>query len=648
MTTTYHSNTGSNEVENMVISIPVQVSVSPRKETVRKNAHPPNTTNNGSMQAGEHPPHVENDKPFKCSFCDKAYPIKGSLNKHVRLKHGGLKEAHSSLPSKAVEPHHDLDNLRLNGKIAGYQCGSCDTLLNSLEAYKDHLLRHSSKSRFSCTLCSKTFPSASKLWVHQRKRHTQYRRRTHHTSQATYLFPCNVCHRAYNTSSERDKHVKIAHGPCPVCGRVLSSKLCYKDHMNIHLGRRPYKCPKCSLKFYSRKSLGRHKCHRSGKRVKREQVTTTVSEGDGSPLAQSTTSLKADQMLVQPVVVPYDNSQGQGFKCVLCGKVLGRLDAFKSHMNLHTGARPYTCRYCDATFSRNGARWKHMVDVHQTRHTSDLQTAKKPRTLANTRHGLQQSDGKAKQDILTIPVKTMSGQQETTRPSKEDLNVMFSTSSRPEVAGSTITSPTLGPSFSCGVCGVTMQRYASYMSHMAQHTTGTPSQVPSGTSGVAMWDKKRLRRSSVKSPRGTAGKVSSHKVRGKRDTCTLCGGEYSNLKRHMYVAHPLPKSFRMQLRRPGQTSGAKQDPLSLPQSVDMGQQQACEVQCSSESGRTLPALDNSVVDGRVSAHNVLPVCGEVQANEEDQSCSSDSHSDTILVKYGSWNVFFFGDNSTIS
>lgn len=660
-----HTNTSSTE-ENMIVSIPVQVSVSPRKQAVKKTAPhretkrdlgtPTITTNNDCMQAQEHTTHIDNDKPFKCSFCDKAYSIKGSFNKHMRLKHGGLKEAPqvpSSLPSDSfkVEPHH---NFRLNGEIAAFRCGSCDTLLDSLEVYKDHLLQHSSKSRFSCTVCGKPFPSASKLWVHQRRQHIQYRHRTLHPNQTTCLFPCSVCCQTFNTGDERAHHMRDSHGPCPVCDRVLSSKPCYKDHMNMHLGRRPYKCLRCPVKFYSRRSLDRHKCHQSGKRVKRKQVTSMAAapilEGDSTPWSPDTTTLNAGQMSVQPVIVPYDNAQGRGFKCVLCGKVLSRRDAFRSHMNLHTGARPFACQYCDATFSRGPARWKHILDVHsdgKTRHTNRLQTAKKPRAPASlTPTGSKHANRKAKEDILTISTKTTSGQQESTpdirQPPEEDHSALSSPSPSEVPGPTTPTSPTLGPSFSCGVCGATMQRYASYMAHMTQHTTGTPGQTTPKTTAVAIWNKK-LRRSSrprVKSPRSTDAKGSSRKVVGKRHTCKLCGGTYSNLKRHMYVAHPLPKSFRMQLRRSGEISTDKKESLELPQSVDgdnMMDMSPCEVQCSSESGKPL-----SVVDGGVSAHHVLPVCGEV--NEEDQSCITDSHSDTVLVKYGSWNVFFFGNN----
>ena len=651
-----HTNTASSE-ENMIVSIPVQVSVSPRKQAVKKT--PPHTDpkkdlgtpTNGHMQGLEDTTHLDNDRPFKCSLCDKAYSIKGSLNKHMRLKHAiFLKKAPSSLPSGTVkvEPHHSSGSSRLNGEIPSYRCGSCDTLLDSLEAYRDHLLRHSSKSRFRCTLCSKPFPSASKLWVHQRRQHVQYR---HRANQTTHLFPCSVCRRTYNTPDEREQHMRGSHGPCPICGRVLSSKLCYKNHMNIHLGRRPYKCPKCPMRFHSHKSLIRHKCHQTGKRVKRKQVITMAAapilKRDGSPLSQDTSTVKAGQMSVQPVIVPFDNARGRGYKCVLCGKILSRLGAFKSHMNLHTGAQPFTCQYCDATFSHSSAKWRHMLGVHsdgQTTHTNHLQTAKKPRASGSlTSSSSCGSSRKAKQDILTISLKTTSGQQESTpQPSKEDHDVLCSTS----LAGSTTpTSPNLGPSFSCGVCGATMQRYASYMAHMTQHTAGTPGRTTPRNSAVAIWDKK-LRHSSrprVKSPRTSDGKVSSHKLGGKRHTCKLCGGAYSNLKRHMYVAHPLPKSFRMKLRRSGRITD-KKDSLELPQSVegDNMVDMTCEVQCSSESWKSPP--DNHVVDGGVSGHHVLPVCGEVQVNGEDQACTTDSHSDTVLVKYGSWNVFFFGDN----
>lgn len=663
----------SNKRVNMIISIPVQVSVFPRnasgvahQKDVKESLGVMDVSNTSSspMRAGEKAVNV--DRPFKCSLCEKAYSIRSSLSKHVRQKHGVYKKAQrgdplSPPPPPSPPPDHNLNNSRLSKDIAGYQCGSCDKVLYSLETYKSHLHRHSSQGRFRCALCSKVFPSASKLWIHQNKRHIQYRHDNLQASQPTYLFPCSVCHRAYRTITERDNHMKATHGPCSKCGRVLSSTVTYKAHMNIHLGRKPFKCNRCSRKFYSASSLKRHKClHQSGSRTRRKPATSAAAPEEGSNLlAQDTMALKTMQkMSIQPVIVPYN--QGHGYKCVLCGKVLARCDAFRSHMNLHTGARPHKCKYCNASFTHSGKKQRHVRAVHfhskTSRHTSHLQTAKKPAAQRSGRSSNrpQPSDGKTKEDILT---KNTTGQQ------KENHDLCSPPSS--EAVGTDETSA-LGPSFSCGLCGVTMRRYASYMAHMTQHTgTHTPDQrtpktsnslsrkpnvkSPQRTPKTSGVNNSLSRKPNVKSPQRSNGM--SCKVDRKRHICTQCGRVYSQahyLKKHMYVAHPLPRSFRMQLRRPGLTATPEKEPVEPPQADDMynemdiGSQQESATQCS---GSLPAALDNHVVDDDVTIPNVLPVCGEVRVEGGDETCITDSHSDTVLVKYGSWNVFFFGENS---
>ena len=79
--------------------------------------------------------------------------------------------------------------------------------------------------------------------------------------------------------------------------------------------------------------------------------------------------------------------------------------------------------------------------------------------------------------------------------------------------------------------------------------------------------------------------------------------------------------------------------------VEMG----VEVECGTQGdGGVVPeSLESPPRDGKnASECEVLPVCGEVQVGgSEAEEGRTNPHSDTVFMKYGSWNVFFFADNS---
>ena len=735
-----HADPGSRETE-MIISIPVRVCVSVSADAKKSlhNGHDKDmgessgVTSEGSIHnklessassatvhADRHTSHVDSDKPFKCSHCDKAYSIKRSLRRHRQLKHGYMKMTPASEPTGTPSESHSSRLKALNGKVseASYQCGSCSQPLGSLDAYKAHLHQHSSKTQVRCVLCSKVYRNACKLWLHQRKVHTLKSQQLKPPSQTTarssqrHSFACGVCIRVFNSQSERDVHMMTSHGPCSKCGRLLSTKLRFKAHMNKHAGRRPFKCQMCSKHYCSAQSLQQHLCARSrvvsrGKRKHFAVSKASKAVSVSTPPSQCNMTPKAAEMIsIQPLIVPRDNASGHGYKCVLCGRVLCRRDAFCAHMNLHTGARPYTCQHCGASFSRSSQRRNHVKHEHSS--TTNSQRPPASRQPQTAKKQVTQSSFTSSKDSQHTPISengmppsgkgTPEGDGPTTaathtlehQSSKTMKELKYRESTLTPVRESLDTSPAdqcnSERSFSCGVCGATMQRYTSYMAHMTQHTSRHTHKCnqcfmpfPSVTT---LWNHKKLKHScqaggheSVKCAAHSRGTELSSEAERKEYTCTHCGSTYlqaSSLNKHMYVKHPLPRPpISMKLRgaesnRAAATVVDKQcsePPESVRVSqggntvemncmfdvVDMGLQLECGTQCNEVSDvLTQPvSVEGYGVGGcGTSGWEVLPVCGGVLVDGGegvDNQRSTDSQSDTVLMKYGSWNVYFFGD-----
>ena len=52
------------------------------------------------------------------------------------------------------------------------------------------------------------------------------------------------------------------------------------------------------------------------------------------------------------------------FKCTVCSKGFLNTPSLKDHMNIHTGERPYMCKFCGDTFSSNGTHRMHEKVKH--------------------------------------------------------------------------------------------------------------------------------------------------------------------------------------------------------------------------------------------------------------------------------------------
>ena len=68
--------------------------------------------------------------------------------------------------------------------------------------------------------------------------------------------------------------------------------------------------------------------------------------------------------------------QNMKFKCTFCGKGFAQGRNLKDHINIHTGEKPYICKFCGAAFSSVGNHGMHERTVHMG-HKRDEKSNKK-------------------------------------------------------------------------------------------------------------------------------------------------------------------------------------------------------------------------------------------------------------------------------
>ncbi|GIY75596.1 hypothetical protein CDAR_175421 [Caerostris darwini] len=135
-------------------------------------------------------------KRYKCNFCDKTYPRRSDLSKHVHT--------------------HNDDK--------PYKCAKCGKSYNYPYQLRDHSYKHTGDSPHSCGECGKCFVDKSNLRVHLRS----------HAGERPYA--CNKCSKRYSQNVD------------------------LKCHMLKHADEERRKCDSCGAEFSSEDSLEAHKC----------------------------------------------------------------------------------------------------------------------------------------------------------------------------------------------------------------------------------------------------------------------------------------------------------------------------------------------------------------------------------------------------
>ena len=194
-------------------------------------------------------------------------------------------------------------------------------LLRLRQVAKSQLGCHqkSHSSQFICKICNKRFVSKGTLKIHTKRVHDPKFKEVENAKVRV----CELCGKTF-PEANYNYHLRYMHGSdqvqCSECDKVFNHKLRLAIH--IRQAHRKQQCPLCGLEV-------------GAMRMRNHKLVNHSSDVSEFP-----------------------------FSCKPCNKGFTSKHKYKNHINIHTGERPWSCRFCSLTFVDSSNCNKHMRTSH--------------------------------------------------------------------------------------------------------------------------------------------------------------------------------------------------------------------------------------------------------------------------------------------
>uniref|UniRef100_A0A0A9YE69 Zinc finger and SCAN domain-containing protein 2 n=1 Tax=Lygus hesperus TaxID=30085 RepID=A0A0A9YE69_LYGHE len=245
---------------------------------------------------------------YKCDHCDKAFLTKTVRNKH-QMKH----IIHKCQVCNVKFANQRLLIVHMDKVHRSKACRLCGKMITDLYALRRHERRHFYDNGLKCDFCDKSFRNKSSLKVHNRL----------HDGEPQYR--CKTCQMGFKTPRSLEDH-EIVHikkqYTCTKCSTVCPSKNFYWLHMKMH--DLAYKCSVCGRMFRDTSLLAIHK---------------------------------------------RKHFRARPYQCPRCPRVFSVPATLRRHLTVHTRTFPFKCGLCKKGFLTKYAYHKHLDTVHAVRNT---------------------------------------------------------------------------------------------------------------------------------------------------------------------------------------------------------------------------------------------------------------------------------------
>ncbi|XP_077454110.1 zinc finger protein 407 isoform X1 [Stigmatopora argus] len=269
---------------------------------------------------------VDGEACFKCTKCTDRFETEKELFIHIKEKHDELLR---QVNKYVIEDTEQINREREEHQ--GNECKYCGKVCKSSNsmAFLAHIRTHTGSKPFLCKICHFATAQLGDARNHV-KRHLGMRE-----------YRCDICGWAFVMKKHLSTHLLGKHGigqrkerkfECKLCERSFSEKWALNNHLKLHSGEKPYKCPwpSCHYAFLNLSAMKDHYRTHTG-----EKTFLCDLCGFAGGTRHALTKHRRQHTGERP------------FKCKLCNFASTTQSHLSRHSRVHTGEKPYRCPWCD-------------------------------------------------------------------------------------------------------------------------------------------------------------------------------------------------------------------------------------------------------------------------------------------------------------
>ncbi|XP_026493706.2 zinc finger protein 423 [Vanessa tameamea] len=335
--------------------------------------------------------------PYKCQFCEKAFPRLSYLKKHEQT-HSDQMPFRCEFCSRLFKHKRSRDrHVKLHTGDRKYRCAHCESAFSRSDHLKIHMKTHDNQKPFQCTVCNRGYNTAAALTAHMQG---HKRDREGRETDRKRALRCLRCGDAFRRPEMLQAHMASAHGmeatsvtpPRRVASQppptLLACIYCTRDtftsmeqlQLHVRAAHSALLNGESSIHYTLEQPLPTDLSRRSPEEVSSPAKRPRLGSGSSTPkIALSPSTLLCNQCdaalpdfeafrahLKGHIEEGGDIGRSSPAPCLHCGATFADAAASERHLAAHYLAVSceYSCHSCVRSFPTSEDLQKHLLDLH--------------------------------------------------------------------------------------------------------------------------------------------------------------------------------------------------------------------------------------------------------------------------------------------